>query len=118
MRKLPMRSADNGISSSAVTTKKVSAEELVRLLLAKPTGLHIEQLEDILWKARNPDAPMPKGFRAVIYTTLSRYSSQSAVFRQKHRTPAQDLFFSPDGKGSGTWAVHRSKAEAWLGTRR
>jgi hypothetical protein len=105
-------------SQPVVKTKKVSVEELVRLLLAKPTGLHIEQLEEILWKMRQPNVPAPKGFRAVIYRTLSRYSSQSALFRQNRRAPGQDLFFSPDGKGSGTWAVHRSKAEAWLSMRR
>ncbi len=98
-------------------TSNVSVEELVRLLLARPTGLRMEQLEDILWKARQPDSPMPKGFRAAIYNILSRHSAQSASFRQRGATPAQDLFFSPEGKGSGTWAVHRARAEAWLNRR-
>jgi hypothetical protein len=93
---------------------KISVEELIQLLFDCPTGLHIEQLEQTLWKARQPNEPVPKNFRSYIYGTLSLHSSQTLVFRQKRKAESQDLFFSPDGKGSGTWAVHRGRAEAWL----
>jgi hypothetical protein len=93
---------------------KVSVEDLIKILLNCPTGLHIEQMEETLWKLRCSTDPVRKNFRASIYATLSLHTSQSIAFRQKCKTPAQDLFFSPGGKGSGTWAVHRERAEAWL----
>lgn len=93
---------------------KVSVEDLIKLLMNCPSGLHIDQLEQTLWKRRDADDPVQKNFRASIYGTLSLYSSQSRAFRQKGKTEAQDLFFSPGGKGSGTWAVHRERAQAWL----
>jgi hypothetical protein len=93
---------------------KLSVEELIHLLLDCPTGLHIEQLEQLLWKVRKPKEPIPKNFRASIYGTLSLYSSQSLAFKKKRKAEWQDLFFSPDGKGSGVWAVHRERAESWL----
>lgn len=93
---------------------KISVEEIIQLLFNCPTGLHIDQLEEALWKARQPENPVPKHFRASIYGMLSLYTSQSLAFRKKGKTEAQDLFFSPEGKGSGTWAVHRERAQAWL----
>ena len=94
--------------------QKILVTEIIQVLLARSTGLHMEQLEEILWKLRHVDAPMPRQFRTVVYGTLSQYTSQSALFRQKRRRSCDDLFFSPGGKGSGTWAVHRDKAQEWL----
>lgn len=96
---------------------KISVEELIRLLLDRPLGLHIEQLEKVLWKARRTELPVPKNLRAAIYGKLSMYTSQSMAFRQKRKAYKDDLFFSPGGKGSGVWAVHRERAEAWLNGR-
>jgi hypothetical protein len=95
----------------------ITVEELIRVLSNRPSGLHIEQLADVLWQARHGQGPTPKNFRAAIYFTLSHYTSQSTLFRQKRRNPVHDLFYSPDGKGSGTWAVSRARAEAWLNSR-
>jgi hypothetical protein len=94
--------------------QKAFVTEIIQVLLARSAGLHMEQLEEILWKSRRADAPMPRQFRNVVYGTLSHYTSQSALFRQKRRRSCDDLFFSPGGKGSGTWAVHRDKAQVWL----
>ncbi len=93
---------------------KVSVEDLIKLLMNCPTGLHIDQLEYNLGKLCHVNGPVRKNFRASIYRTLSLYSSQSLAFRQKGKSEPQDLFFSPGGKGSGTWAVHRERAQAWL----
>jgi hypothetical protein len=96
---------------------KITAEELIQVLFHRPSGLHIEQLSEVLWQARDGQGPVPKHFRAAVYATLSLYTSQSVIFRQKQRSPSQDLFYSPDGKGSGIWSVSRPKAEAWLNNR-
>jgi hypothetical protein len=98
----------------AAVSQKIWLRDMIRILSSRTTGLHIEQLEHMLWELRYPASPMPARFRAQVQGILSRYTSQSAVFRQRRARPADDLFFSPEGKGSGTWAVHQAAAEAWL----
>jgi hypothetical protein len=58
--------------------------------------------------------PTPKAFTETVQSTLNHHTSQSKVW---DKNPENDLFYSPKGKGSGTWAVHQDKAIAWLKTR-
>jgi hypothetical protein len=95
-------------------SRNVWLRDIVRILSSRLLGMRIEQLEHALWQSRYPATPMPKNFRNVVENILSQHSSQSVVFHQKNRKPVDDLFFSPEGKGSGTWAVRHSRAEAWL----
>jgi hypothetical protein len=94
--------------------QKIWLRDMIRILSSRLLGLHIEQLERTLWESRYPATPMPKRFHNIVQIILSQHSSQSAVFHQKKRKPSDDLFFSPEGKGSGTWAVHQARSEAWL----
>ena len=65
-----------------------------------------------VWTLRKPkDLPMPKKFEQTVQSAFNHHSAQSSVFKSG---PEDDLFYSPGGKGSGYWAVHRDKAEAWL----
>lgn len=57
---------------------------------------------------------MPKEFERTVQSCLNQHTSQSGVWKSAGGDPKQDLFYSPDGKGSGTWAVHRARALAWL----
>lgn len=94
--------------------QKIWLRDIIRILSSRLLGLRIEQLEHAVWESRYPETPMPKNFRKIVETILSQYSSQSVVFHQRKGRPANDLFFSPEGKGSGTWAVRHARAEAWL----
>lgn len=98
----------------AATVQKIWLRDIIRILSSRTAGLHIDQLEHMLWQLQYPATPMPDRFRVQLQSLLSRYTSQSVVFRQRSGRPADDLFFSPEGKGSGTWAVHRAAASAWL----
>jgi hypothetical protein len=67
---------------------------------------------DDLWRLRTPSGlPMPRKFEHTVQSTFNHHTSQSSRWNSRVE---EDLFFSPEGKGSGLWAVHRDRAAAWL----
>jgi hypothetical protein len=74
-----------------------------------------DQLDRTLWSMRDSSGlNMPKEFSRTVQSFLNRHTSQSSRWNGK---PETDLFYSPKGKRSGTWAVHRDRAVAWLKAR-
>ncbi len=74
--------------------------------------LTMDKLTRTLWEMRNPvGLPIPKAFKQTVQSTLNHHTSQSRLWKGN---PTDDLFYSPEGKGSGTWAVHRDRAATWL----
>lgn len=57
---------------------------------------------------------MPKAFEQTVQATYNAHCAELPVFTGK---PEDDLFYSPAGKGSGKWAVHRERALDWLKAR-
>ena len=55
--------------------------------------------------------PTPKKFEHTVQSAYNHHSSHSSVFKG---SPDDDLFYPVGGKGSGIWAVHMNKIEAWL----
>lgn len=102
------------VEQKKLRRKRPWTYDIIRVLKPCPFGLRIEKLERELWELRNGELPMPKEFRNTIQSTLNHHTSQSEVFKTKQRAVEDDLFFSPGGKGSGTWAVHHDHAIAWL----
>lgn len=92
--------------------------DIIRILWPCKSGLHMDNLERELWTLRNRTLPMPKEFRKTVQSTLNHHTSQSKVFKNKRRSVDDDLFYSPRGKGSGTWAVHHDRVIAWLEKKR
>ena len=88
--------------------------DMIAVLYPRTKGIHIDQLVRELWAMREKALPMPKSFRETVQSRLNHYTSQSAVFWAKGGAQEDDLFYSPEGKGSGTWAVHQERAIAWL----
>jgi hypothetical protein len=73
------------------------------------------ELDKVILKKRSSRGQsIPKYFPRVVQSALNAYTSQSVVFHRMGRDRASDLFFSPEGKFSGTWAVHRGRALAFL----
>lgn len=90
------------------------AYDISRVLWAS-RSVSMHQLTRRLWELRNPAGlPMPKRFQRTVQSALNQHTSQSLVFSGK---PEDDLFYSPEGKGSGTWAVHKDRAAAWAAAR-
>ncbi len=88
--------------------------DLIAVLGPRTTGIDMDELVRTLWQMREKTLPMPKAFRNTVQSRLNHYTRQSAVYWSKSARPEDDLFYSPKGKGSGTWAVHRDRAAAWL----
>jgi hypothetical protein len=86
--------------------------DIIRVLWGSRSFISMDHLCRELWGMRNPSGlPMPKRFTQTVQSTLNQHTSQSSQWNGK---PESDLFYSPKGKGSGTWAVHRGRAMAWL----
>ena len=86
--------------------------DIIRVLWGSRSSISMQSLCRELWQMRNPSGlPMPKEFTATVQSALNKHTSQSSRWSRK---PEDDLFCSPEGKGSGTWAVYRPRAAAWL----
>ena len=57
---------------------------------------------------------MPQEFDRTIQSTLNAHTSQSQIWKKNGAKPSDNFFYSPKGKGSGTWAVNRQVALEWL----
>jgi hypothetical protein len=81
--------------------------------------MFMDQLTRQLWNLRNPSGlPMPTEFEKTVQSTLNHHTFQSEVWRKNGAKADDDLFYSPKGKRSGTWAVNRERAVTWLRARK
>jgi hypothetical protein len=99
----------------ALRRERPWVRDIISVLWARSL-VSMDQLTRQLWAMRNPSGlPMPDQFQKTIQSVLNQHTSQSTQFSGKRD---DDLFHSPEGKFSGTWAVHRDRAAAWLAQRR
>lgn len=77
-------------------------------------GLRRVDVIDRIRQMRRPKGLLPKKSESAIQSAFNRYSEDSLVFQKSGMLSDEAIFFSPKGKGSGIWAVHRDRAEAWL----
>lgn len=85
--------------------------DIIRVLW-NSSSTSMQRLTDELWATRKPvGLPMPRKFTNTVQSFLNQHTSQSSQWNGKSE---DDLFYSPEGKGSGTWAVHHERAAAWL----
>ena len=90
--------------------------DIIRVLWNSRSWISMDQLCESLWALRNPSGlPIPKKFKETVQSTLNHHTSQSVVFLKRDGKEEDDLFISPKGKHSGTWALRsREAAIAWL----
>jgi len=92
--------------------------DLISVLLPYPAGLRRSLVIYELEKQRKQDGlPIPASFKAAVQNSYNNYSEDSDVFRKRDAPSGEGLFYSPDGKGSGRWAVHPDRALQWLKAR-
>jgi hypothetical protein len=107
-----MESADKQIAGRKLRKERPWTRDIIRVLSRRRPWLSMSHLTKELWALRNPSGlPMPKNFTETVQSALNQHTSQSSRFSGK---PEDDLFYSPEGKGSGTWTIHRERADAWL----
>ena len=101
-----------------VRQKHSYVADLIRLLLPYPNGLTRGMVLHDLERQRRADGlPIPPKFEEAVQSNYNHFSVDSSVYKKRGAPPEEGFFFSPDGKGSGRWAVNRERAAAWLRTR-
>jgi hypothetical protein len=89
--------------------------DIICVLWATKSWVSKDTLDRELWALRHPSGlNMPEHFSRTVQSALNQHTSQSKVWERNGAKPEDDLFYSPKGKFSGTWAVHRERAVAWL----
>jgi hypothetical protein len=84
--------------------------DIIRVLWRRPDGLSLQRLYRDVWDLRHPSGlSMPRAYEATLRSAINHHTRQSSSW---NHNPADDLFFSP--RGRGTWAVDVKRAEAWL----
>jgi hypothetical protein len=96
--------------------------------LVKERNPYVVYLIKILWKYRNGlerrvaldwirklreagGLESPKSLDETIRTAFNQHNSQTSAFRF---SAEDDLFYTPEGRNAGTWAVHQDLAREWL----
>jgi hypothetical protein len=89
--------------------------DIIRVLSGHTTAMPMKELCRRLWALRNHSAlKMPKAFTETVQSALNQHTSQSERWRKNGSRPEDDLFYSPRGKRTGEWAMHRDRAAAWF----
>jgi hypothetical protein len=63
---------------------------------------------------KSKSLPMPRKFDDAVQSAFNHHCLHSLVFIKRHAPTSDGLFFSPQGKGTGIWAVDIKRATAWL----
>lgn len=91
---------------------------LIEVLRSAPNGVSRRYVIDILEKQRmKKNLPIPRKFEEAVQSAFNHHTSQSEVFKKRNAPAGDDLFYSPNGKGTGVWAVRIDRAAAWLKVR-
>ena len=99
--------------------KHTYVEDLMDLLLPCRDGLPRSIVLDRLERQRRNDGlPIPKSFEQAVQSAYNQNCVDSAVFKKRGLPSSAAPFFSPEGSGSGVWAVDPERAERWLRKRR
>jgi hypothetical protein len=78
--------------------------------------MHMNQLVQRLRNIRKETKSLEQ-LTPIVQSVLNNHTSQSHVWAKNGSRPEDDLFFSPGGKGTGEWALHKDRAAAWLKAR-
>jgi hypothetical protein len=66
---------------------------------------------ELVWNLRilrhKSGVKLPEAFDATVRSIINNHTSQSDVWRKNGERPEDDILHSPEGKGSGTWAIKR-----------
>ena len=93
-------------------------KDLIEVLKPYPRGLSRQMVLHTLEKNRlRAGLPIPEAFVQSVQSSYNQHCVDSLVFKKRNAPMSEALFYSPHGKGSGTWAVHIDRAAAWLRSR-
>ena len=93
--------------------------DLVQVLLPIKQ-MHTQAVIRELWKRRKDHGfEPPKEFRNTVQSAYNSNCEGYSKFQKKRKKKPEfePLFYSPEGKGTGIWAVHHHRALAWIKSR-
>ena len=117
------RSFDYSFSEdkTSLTVKKRIQEDrlylldLVRVLEPYPEGLRRWSVMRRIRKNRDmARLPIPQKMEVAVERVFRNHCAHSQYFKKLGRAPERALFYWPEGKDGGVWAVYPDRAESWL----
>lgn len=110
-----MRGYDEHLAAKKLRSENPQVRDLIEVLVRYKNGLGRSWVIDEIEKRRRAKGlAIPPKFEASIQSAYNQHSVDSAVWRKRGSPEADGLFHSPEGKGSGKWAVYPDKAADWL----
>ena len=89
--------------------------DLIRVLYTHDKGLDRKQVMRDLRKIRvSKGLEIPEAFEETVQSAFQAYAGAYSSFSNRGAPETDNLFYAPQGKGRGVWAVRRERAEAWL----
>jgi hypothetical protein len=90
--------------------------DLIEILRPHRAGLSrratIKAMEEL---RKSKGLPIPAKFDETVQSAFNQHCIQSHVFVKRKAPASEGLFLSPQGKGTGVWAVNIERAVNWLG---
>lgn len=110
-----LRWYDEHLAAKKLRAENPQVRDLIEVLLPHTKGLGRTWVIDAIERRRRAKGfIIPPKFENSIQSAYNQHSVDSSVWKNKGSLPHDGLFFSPDGKGSGKWAVYPDRAADWL----
>ena len=113
-----LRRIDADIAAKKLRLENPYVRDLIEVLMPHQGGLSRQFVLHTLEKKRKQAGlKIPPKFEQSVQSAYNQHSVDSSVFIKRKAPESDGLFYSPQGKGSGIWAVYRDRATAWLEAR-
>ncbi|MDZ4371577.1 MAG: hypothetical protein U1C74_09185 [Phenylobacterium sp.] len=110
-----MKWYDEHLAAKRLRSENPQVRDLIEVLLPHPKGLGRSwAIDEIEKRRRAKGLSIPLKFEASVQSAYNQHSVDSVVWRKRGSPVVDGLFHSPDGKGSGKWAVYPDRAAKWL----
>ena len=89
--------------------------DLVRVLEPCPAGLRRWSVMRRIRKNRDmARLPIPRNMEDAVERVFNNHCAASNYFKKLGTAPEKALFYWPEGKSGGVWAVYSDRAKSWL----
>jgi hypothetical protein len=106
--------------SPVIAERRIEADylyllDLIKVLRPHPGGLRRWSIMRAIRKSRETaKLPIPQKLEDAVERVFRSHCADSENFKKKDNAPDAALFYWPQGKRDGVWAVYPDRAEAWL----
>ena len=101
------------LASRELKQKHPYIKEIIEVLLLSSHSQHRQfVIKEVVKKRKEAGLNPPSD--ETVQSAYNRYCVDSEVFQKRKAPDSDGLFYSPQGKGSGWWAVNHDRGEAWI----